>query len=450
MESSIDSISSKSKYFFLAYKFLHRYRYINCIPILITQDGILPLIPKSRVKDDNLPIIRVVIIGAGISGLVAAVELENIFRSIKSCKLSITILESRERPGGRLVTLPIQSVDSRKRGVLVDLGIIFFIQGANSLVEDHSNFIKIIPSILNLQLKLSTTSIALNKRRNCDIPLPPVYESSGALIPISIVDSSQQFTQHLLKIIPLKSNDSCGSILERAIKNSGLDLKPLHFRLCNMHFSKLERSSHSRLDDLSASYGDRTDVVIVNEMIGMVPLYYESHLKNIQENHVGLDNYISNTIIYSRHVNLIQTSSSGCKIKTSEEIMYNCNYVVFIIFNLKLVTVPLGVLQNEEIRFDPDLHDDIKEELWGVGLGALNRAVMVFGYRFWPVELSSFEVLEKQESDNKSEINMGNIRFESIESVSNIAVLVIGHINHASRLRFLEKVPSSLNHIVMK
>jgi monoamine oxidase len=88
------------------------------------------------------------------------------------------------------------------------------------------------------------------------------------------------------------------------------------------------------------------------------------------------------------------------------------------------VTVPLGVLQNEEIRFEPDLHDDIKEELWGVGLGALNRAVMVFGHRFWPVELSSFEVLEDEETDEKSRLKTGNILFESIDSVSNIPVLV--------------------------
>lgn len=73
----------------------------------------------------NVPIVRIAIIGAGIAGLVTAVELHNFFRSYPEIKIAIAILESENRAGGRIASFRLSSTDYANRSVAIDIGLLF-------------------------------------------------------------------------------------------------------------------------------------------------------------------------------------------------------------------------------------------------------------------------------------------------------------------------------------
>ncbi|RWS12458.1 Lysine-specific histone demethylase 1A-like protein [Dinothrombium tinctorium] len=117
--------------------FLERYSFINY--------GIFQKLKAIPVKRTG----RVIIIGAGISGLAAAQQLHRF-------GMDVIVLESRDRVGGRLVTF-------RKNNYIADLG-------AMVVTGLGGNPIKVVANQINMQL---------NKiKQKC-----PLYESNGATVP---------------------------------------------------------------------------------------------------------------------------------------------------------------------------------------------------------------------------------------------------------------------------
>lgn len=50
-----------------------------------------------------------------------------------------------------------------------------------------------------------------------------------------------------------------------------------------------------------------------------------------------------------------------------------------------IVTLPLGVLKNGDIRFDPPLPDRKKQAIARLGMGALTKVILTFARPFWPL-----------------------------------------------------------------
>ena len=110
----------------------HGMQALGLISALPAYAGPPPLAPPSR-KD-----LRVIVLGAGIAGLVSAYELTK-------AGYRVTVLEARSRPGGRVFTVRrgsvIDEIDSQQRAAWDDDPDLYFDAGAARLPQHHQGII---------------------------------------------------------------------------------------------------------------------------------------------------------------------------------------------------------------------------------------------------------------------------------------------------------------------
>ena len=83
-----------------------------------------------------------------------------------------------------------------------------------------------------------------------------------------------------------------------------------------------------------------------------------------------------------RHrVTLIEHGRDGVTVTTDRERFHAARAIV---------TLPLGVLQNEDIKFDPPLPDAKLGAIERLGMGLIDKVVVAFDEPFWPADVHSF------------------------------------------------------------
>ncbi|AGL18862.1 amine oxidase [Actinoplanes sp. N902-109] len=87
--------------------------------------------------------------------------------------------------------------------------------------------------------------------------------------------------------------------------------------------------------------------------------------------------------------------SRGLRVRTSSPVSHVATredgaYVQDTQFDAVLVTVPVGVLQAGTITFDPPLPEEHRAALSRLGMGRVEKVVLRFGERFWPVVRSGY------------------------------------------------------------
>ena len=79
-------------------------------------------------------------------------------------------------------------------------------------------------------------------------------------------------------------------------------------------------------------------------------------------------------IRYGHVVRQIDISQSGSLVTTDQGVI-ECGQVV--------VTLPLGVLKQEKIKFNPKLPDEKVASIERIGMGVMNKVVLEFKDWFW-------------------------------------------------------------------
>ncbi|XP_047337386.1 lysine-specific histone demethylase 1 homolog 1 [Impatiens glandulifera] len=357
-----------------AYNFLLQHGYINF--------GLAPPIQEAKLTFlDGESKSTVIVIGAGVAGLVAARQL--IFLGFK-----VVVLEGRNRPGGRVKT-------KRMTGGMVvaaaDLG-------GSVLTGINGNPFGVLARQLGYPL---------HKVRD----ICPLYLPDGRTIDKEIDSKVEVSFNKLLDRVcklrhslmdELRSVDiPLGTALEafRSIYNVAEDAQER--MLLNWHLANLEYANATLMSNLSMAYWDQDDPYEMGGDHCFIPGGNERFVRSLSENL---------PIYYNRTVDSISYGVDGVLVNAGGQ-YYRGDMV--------LCTMPLGVLKRNEIEFVPDLPERKKDAIERLGFGLLNKVAMLFPYNFWGDEIDTFGHLA-DESRMRGEFFL----FYSYASVSGGPLLV--------------------------
>ncbi|WP_308255776.1 FAD-dependent oxidoreductase [Geminocystis sp. GBBB08] len=290
---------------------------------------------KSAISNQIKTKKKVIIIGAGIAGLTAA-------RSLQNKGFEVILLEGRNRIGGRLWT------SKKWKDAPVDMG-------ASWIHGKEGNPITKLAKSANAKLFPTTYNNAI------------VYDTNGKVI-TEVRDNKLDKLQSKLEKIILKIQDNYSQpiSLQQALEKelnwqnlSEIDRIDLEYLLNTI----IEHEYAADTSKLSAQYFDEGKEFDGNHLLfingyNVVTDYLAKGL-NIKLNHL---------------VQEIRYDSQGVNIKTNQG-NFKANAVI--------VTLPLGVLQKNIVKFSPSLPTNKIKAINSLGMGILNKLYLRFPSRFW-------------------------------------------------------------------
>ncbi|KAL2231473.1 UNVERIFIED_CONTAM: Lysine-specific histone demethylase 1 [Sesamum indicum] len=330
-----------------AYNFLLHHGYINF--------GVAPAIKdvKSKLFSET-PKGSVIVIGAGLSGLVAARQL--IFLGFK-----VVVLEGRARPGGRVRTKKMSGTDGSVVGA-ADLG-------GSVLTGINGNPLGVLARQLGFPL---------HKVRD----ICPLYLPNGRMVN-SDVDSKVEvsFNKLLDRVCKLRQgimdeirsvDISLGTALEAFRRVYKVAEEPLERMLLDWHLANLEYANATLMSNLSMAFWDQDDPYEMGGDHCFIPGGNERLIRALAEDL---------PIFYDHPVESVRYGSDGVLVYAGGK-EYQSDMV--------LCTVPLGVLKKGEIEFVPELPQRKKDAIGRLGFGLLNKVAILFPYDFWGGEIDTF------------------------------------------------------------
>lgn len=269
----------------------------------------------------------VIVIGAGMAGLGCA-------RKLRDAGLRVTLLEGRQRVGGRIWT-------DHSLGKALELGA-GWIHGA-----DRNPMVDVARS--------AGARVVFTPEESTVF-----YDAQGKPVPYDTVEGD--YTR-LLKLLERASDlgdrdQSC----EAALKKLAPDLFSNPVSRYNLA-SDTEFDYGAPLDKLSAFWMDGDDPYFGHD--ALLPGGYDAVPKFLAR---GLD------IRLGQKVNSVTLGDPQATVVTNQG-TFKADYVV--------VTVPLGVLKKGTIKFTPELPDAKKGAISRLGMGLVNRCSLVFEKPFW-------------------------------------------------------------------
>jgi polyamine oxidase len=281
---------------------------------------------------------RVLVIGAGIAGLAAA-------RRLTDEGFDVTVLEARHRIGGRIRT-------DRSLGPAVDLGAAW-IQGIDG------------NPIADLAEDAGSKTVAT------DFDSLVVLDGEGGEVPEDEALEAEREWQRL--------NDGLEGLAEDAgpeasladgleeIQTAPEDLDPVVRWILD---SSIVTEYAADPDELSlAGYhqegGYEGDSVLFPDGYARMPEYLARDLD----------------VRLGRRVTLIEYGGDGVTV-TTDRGAFDADRAI--------VTLPLGVLQNEDVEFDPPLPAEKVAAGERLGVGLLDKVVLAFDAAFWPEDVHGF------------------------------------------------------------
>lgn len=358
-----------------AYNFLLEHGYINF--------GLAPVIKEAKLRSfDGVEPPNVVVVGAGLAGLVAA-------RQLLSMGFRVLVLEGRDRPGGRVKTRKMKGGDGVE--AMADVG-------GSVLTGINGNPLGVLARQLGLPL---------HKVRD----ICPLYLPSGELVDVG-VDSKIEasFNKLLDRVCKLRQsmieeNKSVDMPLGEALETFrlvyGVAEDQQERMLLDWHLANLEYANATLLGNLSMAYWDQDDPYEMGGDHCFIPGGNEIFVHALAENL---------PVFYGNTVESIRYGSNGVLVYAGDK-EFHCD--------MALCTVPLGVLKKGAIEFYPELPQKKKEAIQRLGYGLLNKVAMLFPYNFWGEEIDTFGRLT-EDSSTRGEFFL----FYSYSSVSGGPLLV--------------------------
>lgn len=336
-----------------AYNFLLQHGYINF--------GVALSIKEAQLKlNEGVERANVVVVGAGLAGLVAA-------RQLMAMGFKVVVLEGRARPGGRVKTMILKG-----EGVVAAADV-----GGSVLTGINGNPLGVLARQMGLPL---------HKVRD----ICPLYLPDGKAVD-SEIDSriEASFNKLLDRVCKLrqamieevKSVDvNLGTALEAFRRVYKVAEDPQELMLLNWHLANLEYANASLMSNLSMAYWDQDDPyemggdhcfipggndTFVRELAKDLPIFYEKTVESVR---YGVDGVI------------VYAGGQGFR------------------GDMVLCTVPLGVLKKGSIEFVPELPQRKKDAIQRLGYGLLNKVALLFPYNFWGGEIDTFGHLTEDPS----------------------------------------------------
>ncbi|MGA1369292.1 MAG: flavin monoamine oxidase family protein [Blastocatellia bacterium] len=303
-----------------------------------------------RVRAQTTAPARVLVIGAGLSGLTAA-------RVLQDRGDDVVVIEGRDRIGGRIWT------SNSWEGLPVDLGAswIHGVKG-NPL------------SALALQTRTRQVPTSYNRSRT--------YHTSGRPLTRMEESSLSNYSRVLYRAIERArmtgTDTSIRQVANQLIDQyrSAPEARSYLNHVLNSEIEHEYSGSASSLsnrwydDDREYSGGD----VLLSPGYGALTGHLAEDLR----------------IEFNQTVQEIDWSGLPVRVKTDKE-EFSADRV--------LVTLPLGVLQSRSVRFAPALPFALQNSIDRLGMGVLNKCVLRFATVFWPTDLDWIGYLPEQHGE---------------------------------------------------
>ncbi|XP_028780276.1 lysine-specific histone demethylase 1 homolog 1-like [Neltuma alba] len=328
-----------------AYRFLLEHGYINF--------GLAPAIKEAKLRSfDGVEKGNVIIVGAGLAGLVAA-------RQLVFMGFNVVILEGRTRPGGRVKTKKMKGDGVEAAADL----------GGSVLTGINGNPLGVLARQMGLPLH--------KVRDICPLYLPDGKAVDSAMdtgIEVSFNKSLERVCKlrHAM-IEEVKSVDvSLGTALEAFRRAYKVAEDPQERMLFNWHLANLEYANATLMSNLSMAYWDQDDPFEMGGDHCFIPGGNERFVRALAEDL---------PIFYGRTVECIKYGTDGVLVYADGQEFYG---------DMALCTVPLGVLKKGSIEFVPELPQRKKDAIHRLGFGLLNKVAMLFPYNFWGGNIDTF------------------------------------------------------------
>ncbi len=297
----------------------------------------------------------VLVIGAGIAGLAAA-------RYLKNNGFEATIIEGRDRPGGRIFT-------DTALGASVDLGAAWIHGKFNNPIFDlaqHAN------------IKTASSSFANS------LLLDDCGNDMGGLKHVLFASRANRIVQRLKRVANiLRSDISVSEGIGLALAGKNFSAHELAY--LNRHLTEFEALNAATLKDQSlmalvtgsVSFGGG-DLVLPNGYAQIIDVLAE-----------GLH------IRYGESVSSITYDAGGVTVETVTT-ENNTNPVTHKARSA-IITVPLGVLKAGRITFTPALPSIKQESIETLKMGLFNKIALRFEDAFWPRNCDMIEMAPYKE-----------------------------------------------------
>ena len=289
--------------------------------------------------------LRVIVIGAGVSGLAAA-------KVLHEAGARVTVLEARRRIGGRVHT------DRTTFGVPVEIGA-QYVQGTKN--DDG---------------ELSPVWAMANRNRWASVPF-----SSDAIQAVREGESvdadklSQRFEAFTDAVEEAESEielrHSVGDAIRLYVEEEALPSREAA-ELRAMVAAEVGLEYGGDIDQIAIqSIGDEDGYAGGNKVLtggyDQVPNLLAAGLPDVRLGEV---------------VTQIDYSDAECTVTTKKGGVHKAERV--------LCTLPLGVLQSQSVRFSPALPPAKTRAIARMGMGCLGKVFLEFPRRFWPNEINWF------------------------------------------------------------
>ncbi len=182
-----------------------------------------------------------------------------------------------------------------------------------------------------------------------------------------------------------------GAAMDEAVKQYQflLDLSPQDLRLINWHYANLEYANAANVGKLSLAGWDQDAGNEFEGVHAQVIGGYQQVPRGILHSPTKLDLRTRKIVRQIEYNPDNRFASDSTKISCEDGDSFDADHIV--------LTTSLGVLKDENMKFDPPLPDWKKGPIQRLGFGTLNKVILVYDKPFWKVDQDMFGLLREPE-----------------------------------------------------